>query len=63
VVRVPGYRSIGPGSVPGATNFLRSNGSGMESTQRREHNSGATWKKSSSSGLEKREYGHSDLAH
>jgi hypothetical protein len=29
VVRVPGYRSRGPGSIPGATRFfLRSSGSG-----------------------------------
>jgi hypothetical protein len=33
VVRVPGYRSRGPGSIPGSTRF-----SGAGSTQRREYN-------------------------
>jgi hypothetical protein len=28
LVRVPGYRYRGPGSIPGATDFLRSSGSG-----------------------------------
>jgi hypothetical protein len=37
VVRVPGYRSRGKGSILGATSFLRSSGSGTESTQRREN--------------------------
>jgi hypothetical protein len=37
-VRVPGYRSRGPSSIPGATNFLRSSGSGLESIQPREYN-------------------------
>jgi hypothetical protein len=37
--------SRGPGSIPGTTDFLRSNGSGMGSTQPREYNWGATWKK------------------
>jgi hypothetical protein len=40
------------GSIPGATWFLRSSGSGIESTQPREENWGATWMKSSGSGLE-----------
>jgi hypothetical protein len=39
VVRVPGYRSRGPGSIPGATRFfLRSSGSGTGSTQPRDDN-------------------------
>jgi hypothetical protein len=38
VVRVLGYRSRGPGSIPGATDSLRSSGSGTESTQPREYN-------------------------
>jgi hypothetical protein len=42
VVRVPGYRSRNPGSIPGATRFfLRSSGSGLGSTQPREDNRGA----------------------
>jgi hypothetical protein len=36
VVRVPGYRSRGPGSI--ARDFLRSSGSGTGSTQPREYN-------------------------
>jgi hypothetical protein len=35
VDRVPGYRSRGQGSFPGATDFLRSSGSGVGSTQPR----------------------------
>jgi hypothetical protein len=42
MVRVSGYRSRGPGSISGATRFLRSSGSGTGSTQPREYNSGAT---------------------
>jgi hypothetical protein len=39
VVRVPGYRSRGPGSIPGATRFfLRSSGAGTGSTQPRDDN-------------------------
>jgi hypothetical protein len=39
VVRVSGYSSRGPGSIPGATRFfLRSRGSGTGSTQPREDN-------------------------
>jgi hypothetical protein len=38
VVRVRGYRSKGPGSIPGATRFLKSGGSGTESTQPCEYN-------------------------
>jgi hypothetical protein len=42
VIRVPGYRSRGPGSISGATRFLRSNGSGTGSTQSHKYNWGAT---------------------
>jgi hypothetical protein len=40
VVSVPGYKSRGPGSIPGATRFffLRSSGSGTGSTQPRDDN-------------------------
>jgi hypothetical protein len=37
VVRVLGYRSRGPGSIPGTTR-KKGNGSGTGSTQPREHN-------------------------
>jgi hypothetical protein len=37
-----GYRSGGPGSIPGTTR-KKSNGSGTGSTQPREYNWGATW--------------------
>jgi hypothetical protein len=36
VVRVPGYRSGGPGSIPG--HYKKSSGSGTGSTQPREYN-------------------------
>jgi hypothetical protein len=39
---------------------IKSSGSGTGSTQPREYNWGATWKKSSGSCLEKREYGRRD---
>jgi hypothetical protein len=42
VVRVLGYRSGGPGSIPGTTR-KKSNGSGTGSTEPREYNWGATW--------------------
>jgi hypothetical protein len=46
VVRVPGYRSTGPSSIPGATTFSeKCSGSGTGSTQPLEYYSGATWKK------------------
>jgi hypothetical protein len=38
VVRVPGYRCRGPGSIPGATDFQRSSGSETRSPQPREYN-------------------------
>jgi hypothetical protein len=41
-----------PGSIPGATRFSESSGSGTGSTQPREDNWGATWKKRSGCGLE-----------
>jgi hypothetical protein len=59
VVRVLGYRSVGPGSIPGTTR-KKSSGSGTGCTQPRECNWGATWKKSSGSCLENREYGSMD---
>jgi hypothetical protein len=37
VVRVLGYRSRGPGSIPGTTRKKKSNGSGTGSTQPREY--------------------------
>jgi hypothetical protein len=42
--------------------FFRSSGSGTGPTEPREYNWGATWKKSSFSGLENREYGCRDPA-
>jgi hypothetical protein len=42
VVRIPGYRSRGPGSITGTPRFVRSGGSGTGSTQPLEYNSGAT---------------------
>jgi hypothetical protein len=42
VVRVLGYRSGGPVSIPGTTR-KKSSGSGTGSTQPREYNWGATW--------------------
>jgi hypothetical protein len=38
VVRVPGYRSTGPGSIPGAFRFSEGGGSRTRSTQPREYN-------------------------
>jgi hypothetical protein len=35
VVRVPSYRSRGPGSIPGLPDFVKSSGSGTGSTQPR----------------------------
>jgi hypothetical protein len=59
VVRVLGYRSGGPGSIPGTTR-KKSGGSGTGSTRPREYKWGATWQKSSGSCLENREYGRRD---
>jgi hypothetical protein len=42
LVSVLGYRSGGPGSIPGTTR-KKSSGSGTGSTQPREYNWGATW--------------------
>jgi hypothetical protein len=58
VVRVLGYRSGGPGSIPG--HYKKISGSGMGSTQPHEYNWGATWYKSSGSCIESREYGRRD---
>jgi hypothetical protein len=38
VVRVPGYRSRGLGSIPGVPHFLKSSGSGTGYTQPSEYN-------------------------
>jgi hypothetical protein len=38
VVRVLGYRSGGPGSIPGTTRKKKNSGSGMGSTQPHEYN-------------------------
>jgi hypothetical protein len=59
VVRVLGYRSGGPGSIPETTR-KKSCGSGTGSTQPREYKWGATWYKISGSCLENREYGRRD---
>jgi hypothetical protein len=59
VVRVFGYRSGGPGSIPGTTR-KKSSVSGTGSTQPSEYNWGDTWEKSSGSYLENREYGSRD---
>jgi hypothetical protein len=61
VVRVLGYRSGGPGSIPGTTR-KKSSGSGTGSTETCEYSWGATWWKSSGSCLENREYGRRDLS-
>jgi hypothetical protein len=45
VARVPGYRSRGPGSIPGSTRFSEKYWSGTGFTQPCECNWGATWKK------------------
>jgi hypothetical protein len=45
VVRVPGYKSRGPGSIPALPDLLRWSGPGTASTEPREYNWGATWKK------------------
>jgi hypothetical protein len=37
VVTAPGYRSRGPGSIPGSTRFLRSSGSGTGPTESSEY--------------------------
>jgi hypothetical protein len=45
VVRAHGYRSKDSDSIPGATRFLRSSGSGTKATQISEENGGTTSKK------------------
>jgi hypothetical protein len=60
VVRVPSYKSGGPGWIPSTTRKKICSGSGTGSTQPREYNWGATWWKSSGSCLENREYGRGD---
>jgi hypothetical protein len=57
MVRVPGYRSRGPGSIPALPDFLRSSGSGTGSTQPREYNEELLGRQSSGSGLESQDYG------
>jgi hypothetical protein len=59
VVRVLGYRSGGPGSIPRTTK-KKGSGSGTGFTQPHEYNWGATWEKNSGSCLENRELGRRD---
>jgi hypothetical protein len=61
VVRVLGYRSGGPASIPGTTR-KKSSGSGTGSTQPRQYSWWATWKKSSGSCLEIGEYNRRDTS-
>jgi hypothetical protein len=51
VVRIPGYKSRGPCSIPSAITFLRSSGSGTGSTQPREYNEELLGRNSSGSGF------------
>jgi hypothetical protein len=60
VVRVPGYRSRGPGSIPCATGFLRSSGSGTGFTRLLSTIEELLGRKSRGSGLENRDYGRRD---
>jgi hypothetical protein len=59
VVRVLGYKSGGPGSIPRHYQ-KKSSGFGTGSTQPREYNWGATWYKRSGSCVENWEYGRRD---
>jgi hypothetical protein len=45
LVRIPGYRSGGPGFDSRALQEKKSSGSGTGSTQPLDYNCGATWKK------------------
>jgi hypothetical protein len=60
VVRVPATDPEVRFRFPELPHFLRSTGSGTGSTQSREYNWGATWKKGSGSGQENQEYGCRD---
>jgi hypothetical protein len=57
VVRVPGHRSRGPGSIPGATTFLGLERGPLSLVSTIEK---LLERKSRGSGLENREYGHRD---
>jgi hypothetical protein len=62
VVRVPGYRSRGPRSIPALPDLLRSSGSRTGSTQPLSTAEELLERKSRGSGLENRDYGRTGSA-